>query len=560
MSISNLFIKNYNNLYCDTLHITSTANSTSASTGSLVVDGGFGISGDIECDGLISNSITSSTNEFVNSYPSPVISVGHDALNLQHFRVNPDGPTLEYDGIFHITNTTNIINSTTGSFLVDGGVSIIKDVNIDGIINFNNTTESTSTSTGAVHIIGGVGIDDSIYIGKDCYVSRNLYCSTVTYEHQEIVESTISSTSITSGSSVVMGGMGIVKNMNIGGDVKILDTTQATSTSTGSLIISGGVAIAKDLYVDNIYANNLGGDAITISRIKQTGIFSGGVLSINTDTTKFDISAGSAYFVNYDNTRTLISWTAMSEITTSYLASNSQTWVSVYNNSGTIAVSQSSVEPTPYERRSLCILGRLFHVNRTIINKAESVHVLCFFDQLTSDISMSLGTLRNYGGNVTTGGTMTISMAACEFTRMGSNFSVLPDSPSTCSISAKAPLTFRRAYRSATVDEMTFGTPTTALDPTFYDNGTGTLVSVTSNNYTVQQVYIYPCSGNNYECYVLYGQNQYGTMPLANYNLPNFVIPPPIRGGHLLCSIIFRQDATLLSASITAGLAAIIMS
>jgi hypothetical protein len=89
--------------------------------------------------------------------------------------------------------------------------------------------------------------------------------------------STETSTSTNSGALVVVGGVGIGNNMNIGGPVRIYDLTSATSTFTGALIVQGGAGFNGDIYaqryfaegepLDNLYWN--GGEISAPLRIRN---------------------------------------------------------------------------------------------------------------------------------------------------------------------------------------------------------------------------------------------------------------------------------------------------
>lgn len=78
---------------------------------------------------------------------------------------------------------------------------------------------------------------------------------------------TTQSTDKDTGALIVEGGVGIEKNLNVGGAtniegaVNINDTTQSTGTASGSLIVDGGVGIAKDVYING--SLTVGGTAIT---------------------------------------------------------------------------------------------------------------------------------------------------------------------------------------------------------------------------------------------------------------------------------------------------------
>jgi hypothetical protein len=72
------------------------------------------------------------------------------------------------------------------------------------------------------------------------------------------------STDKSSGAFVVNGGVGIAKNVNIGGATTvngvttIVNSTDSSSSGTGALTVAGGVGIAKNLYVDGVIRPNDG--------------------------------------------------------------------------------------------------------------------------------------------------------------------------------------------------------------------------------------------------------------------------------------------------------------
>jgi hypothetical protein len=54
----------------------------------------------------------------------------------------------------------------------------------------------------------------------------------------------------------VAGGVGIVKNVYIGGIVAISSSINSTDVSTGSLRIQGGLGVSSDAYIGNCHATN----------------------------------------------------------------------------------------------------------------------------------------------------------------------------------------------------------------------------------------------------------------------------------------------------------------
>ena len=100
------------------LQINSDANSDSATTGALVINGGVGIAKDVNID-----------------------------------------------GITKINNTTASRSADTGALVVSGGVGIGGAVVIGGRTKINDSTASSSVGTGALVVSGGIGVGGKIYAG-----------------------------------------------------------------------------------------------------------------------------------------------------------------------------------------------------------------------------------------------------------------------------------------------------------------------------------------------------------------------------------------------------------
>ena len=172
--------------------------------------------------------------------------------------------------------------SVGGTLDINGGLLVDGSFDVSGQLLINDTHDSTSFTSGAFICTGGVGIAKSVYIGQNLNVAGILTTQSIIYEESEVITSTTDSTSITSGASVVMGGAGVVKNVNIGGVTHIYDTTNSTDTRTGSMIINGGESIMKNLYVGgSIYGNLVGSFQTTTEDSTSTNsgalVVSGGV-------------------------------------------------------------------------------------------------------------------------------------------------------------------------------------------------------------------------------------------------------------------------------------------
>lgn len=231
--------------------IVNTTDSTSATTGALAVAGGVGISGALFVgsnvslgSGLtVSGNITSSTGVLTIPNTTSSNSVSSGAVIISGgIGV---GENLNVGGISKVTNTTVSTAVTNGAFVVAGGVGISGAINTGGILSVTNTTASTSSTTGSFIAAGGVGIAQNLNVGGNANVSGAL---TVTGNISSTggtvrFTNTLDSTSPVSGSVIIDGGIGIAKSVFVG------STTDSTSGASGSLVLSGGLGVAKNFFL-----------------------------------------------------------------------------------------------------------------------------------------------------------------------------------------------------------------------------------------------------------------------------------------------------------------------
>ena len=123
-----------------------------------------------------------------------------------------------------ITSTTQSFNASSGALQIRGGIGITGNLYVDGTIslnepsgniNFDSTQPSSSYTTGAIFITGGLGIS-----------------------------TTVNSSSITAGGGLsIAGGGAFAKDVYIGGQTFIVNTSPTTSSQTASLVVYGGMGI-----------------------------------------------------------------------------------------------------------------------------------------------------------------------------------------------------------------------------------------------------------------------------------------------------------------------------
>ena len=209
-------------LITERIYVNSIENSTSTTTGALVVAGGVGIGLDVNIGGVTTITNTINSTDIANG---ALVVAGGVGIGLD----------VNIGGITTIINSATSTSTTTGALVVAGGVGIGENLNISGITKIQDETNSTSTTTGALVVAGGVGIGENLNIG-----------GTTT------ILSTATSTSATDGALVVAGGVGIGENLNIGGTTTIINSATSTSTTDGALVVAGGVGIGENLNIDGI--------------------------------------------------------------------------------------------------------------------------------------------------------------------------------------------------------------------------------------------------------------------------------------------------------------------
>jgi enhancing lycopene biosynthesis protein 2 len=159
------------------VNINGTADSTSCTTGALVVDGGVGIAknlfvcGDATISGdaaINGGDLTSTATTFNLLGQSTNINFGSNSENIIVGSANSTSDVT-------IIGTQDSTSCTTGALVINGGVGIAKNLNLCGILSINNTTQSTDCTTGALVIAGGVGIAKNLNVCEDLTVQGITY-------------------------------------------------------------------------------------------------------------------------------------------------------------------------------------------------------------------------------------------------------------------------------------------------------------------------------------------------------------------------------------------------
>lgn len=300
-----------------------------------------------------------------------------------------------------------------------------------------------------------------------------------------------------------------------------------------------------------------------IKRLKNTmstGLYNGGLLTINTDPAKFNISAGFGVVVdNYTDPEnpvlTTVTWGNMNALETPYLATHDTSYVYIDKNG---AIGFHTDVPSNEDRRDYIELGWLDHTSRTEIGFAM---VEPFYNSdiqaQFNDFIEAFGSF-NIDGNVYGAYSgLTIQRTAGKTFDGNANYYVSKKDPHVVTTELEAPASITYYYRDGTLNGWVNDSASTIyVDPNYYDDNSGSLVSVPSGKWTIQPIAFY---ANMLANDIQYGQQVYDTVEEALSALETPVAMNPYNSYDTFrCWLVVKQGATDLTDSsqarfITAG-------
>ena len=302
----------------------------------------------------------------------------------------------------------------------------------------------------------------------------------------------------------------------------------------------------------------------------STGLLYGGLLSINVgNTATFDVTAGSGYIVNTGATYnreplpviTRVEWTAKTGVTLAGLTGQDTTWIYV-DSAGNF--NQQATFFTDDQVQNTIAIGALIHPSRSFISLARTIpNVSYATDKQYEQFIRSFGPLKVSGHTIDpNGANLKLNRTSGTAFILGRNYSNDPNNPSIVSDIAKTDAEIWRYYRGATAGSFITVTGTTQIDPTKYDDGTGTLHSVSpSRPFTIQRVFFFPNTPNVLGVY--YGRSEYASLSEAanNIHLEDFTeITNTLTNAVLAAFIIVKFNVTNLTTAIAANDARIIQA
>jgi hypothetical protein len=223
----------------------------------------------------------------------------------------------------------------------------------------------------------------------------------------------------------------------------------------------------------------------------MTGLSNGGLLTINTDASKFNVAAGFGYIVNGssypgDPTTKKVSWDEKLANSIPNISTHDLTYVSI-DILGDLFFSINPLSAT--QRRNYIRLGVLIHLNNSTVTYIDNQPTINIeIGGQVQDILEALG-FRSLDGNriLPVGTNLKIKKEQGRVFKSGANFRNLITQPHSFILPAQDPITFR--YRTQTGSE---GIDITDLNPAIYEvNGVITTMPSTATFASIQRIYIF---------------------------------------------------------------------
>ena len=279
--------------------ITNTQSSNNSTTGSLISHGGISISNTVDSTSYTSGgalTIAGGMSVNKNVFLGQSIFI-KESLNVSgitqnrlfigptsnpQFSISPNGidDRFSLDNTFLLLNFTNpSLNFSTGSLVINGGVSINTNANSTGY-----------TNGGALTIAGGMSVNRDVYMNENAHINGNVSLNgNLQFNNSSLIDDgnlQINSNIVNLNTSTLnanINGKRVLQATNtlfqINSNMFVNSTTSSINSSTGSFVINGGISINNS----NNSTSIANGGALTISggMSVQKNVYIGNSLNVS---------------------------------------------------------------------------------------------------------------------------------------------------------------------------------------------------------------------------------------------------------------------------------------
>jgi hypothetical protein len=243
----------------DNIIDTATGNLTiNSAGGTTVVDDNLTV-----ISGITSVGFITAKTGFIGILTANVL----DIIQTNLINLNVTGiATIATLGVGGLTTTRylKVIGiTTTDSLEVTNGITT-KNLKVSGIGTFDNQFDVNNLNVAGVATVRNIElgkIDANTISTKSGNLILNSAAGTTQIDDALYVNDATESTSKDTGSIVTEGGVGIEKNLNVGGQLSIVGVTTLASsggitTTGGDLYVKGNLYVSNDIFYDELFARN----------------------------------------------------------------------------------------------------------------------------------------------------------------------------------------------------------------------------------------------------------------------------------------------------------------
>jgi hypothetical protein len=230
------------------LRLTTNIASTTTSTGTLVVDGGVGISDDVNIGG--DTNITGTLEAG---------AIEGTPIGLA-FRSTGAFTTLAANGIFEVTDNTASISQTTGAAVITGGLGVGGAAYVNGPVYLNDLDPLETELTGYSLIVQNP--QAKVRVGPNYTAGAVDYIDILTLEDNP----TITTTSLNFTLENLESGGNITLSAT-DASVIVSEVTAASDKLSGAFRVAGGIGVELDIHADDIYVYGQPGLNDTASQV-----------------------------------------------------------------------------------------------------------------------------------------------------------------------------------------------------------------------------------------------------------------------------------------------------
>jgi hypothetical protein len=316
-------------------------------------------------------------------------------------------------------------------------------------------------------------------------------------------------------------------------------------TDTPSCLIGSNLTVTGTITTPNI--SDIEGSIQHLNEQAASGVLNGGFLSINADTTKFDISDGEGYISDAVGGLIEIMWSGLTAQTPTAPYTGILTYVFI--NSSGLSFTQSS-KPTNSQIRDNIFLGVLVHTNFTNLNTVNNEQsVVAYGANQLRDFMNAVGFLNINGNLLSSPSGLFISKSSGTIFAQGSNYVNNLKDPHTLTlplIDTSSGGIFQYRFQDGSSSALTL----TTFNPSLLDDGTpypgsGT---VPGNRYAAHRVYSFISNALKIQP----AQFVYNTLSLAKTSIVSEAYnaePSLVENGLLIGYIIAKGGITDLTVA-----------